>query len=84
MGKFRSGYFFIRMAKSYFPLLSLNLLRVKLSLKLHMDIATTFYCLFIITHKVSLSFLSLVVNTLFFVNFSSCYLLLHILFTVEK
>ena len=31
-------------------------------------------CLFIITHKVSLSFYKLVLNTLFIVNFFSCYI----------
>ena len=45
MGGFRSsylfipiGFFIIRMTRDYFPLLSVNLLSVKLSLKLHMNI----------------------------------------------
>ena len=54
---------------------------VKLSLKLHMNVATTFSCLFIISHKVSLSFLNLVVNTLFFGNFHSCHLFLHFFYS---
>ena len=83
MGIFKSSYIF-RMARYYFPLLSVNLLRVKLSLKLHMNIATTFSCFSIITHRGSLSFLNFVVKTLFFVNFFCCYLLLHILFTSWK
>ena len=61
------------MARYYFPLLSVNPLRVTFSLKLHMNIATTLSCLLIITRKIPLSFFNLVVNTLFFVNQSSEY-----------
>ena len=98
MGGFRSSYFiipygfpFIRIAKYYFPLLSVNLLHVKLSVKLHTNItqnllATALPCFFIITCKVSLSFFNWTINTwsLFFVNIFSCYLFVHIVFTVEK
>ena len=74
------GFFIIRMTRYYFPLFSVNLLSVKLSLKLHMDIivqnllSTALLSLFIITCKVSSSF----------VNFFSCYLFVHTLFTIEK
>ena len=65
MGGFRSSYLFIplgflmiRMTRHYFPLLSVNLLSVKLSLKLHMNIvqnllSTKLPFLFLITCKVS-------------------------------
>ena len=67
----------------YSSLLSVNLLRIRLSPKLHMDIVqnvllTTLPSLFIITGKVSASFFILVLN-IFFLNFFSCYLL-----TVER
>ena len=77
------------MARYYFSLLSVNLLIVKLSLKLHMNIVqnlllTTISSLFIRTFKVSSYFFNLLLNTLFFLNFFSCYLFVHILFIVEK
>ena len=84
------GLFIIRITRYYFPLFSVNLLSVKLSLKLHMDIivqsllSTAILSLFIITCKVASSFFNLVLNTLSFVNFFSCYLFVHTLFTVEK
>ena len=75
MEGFRSSYFFtpsgiflIRMVRYYFPLFAINLLSVKIFLKLHMSIAqdfsTTLPCLFIITHKVSLCFFNLVLEFL--------------------
>ena len=72
----------------YSSLLSVNLLRVKLSPKLHMDIVqnmllTTLPSLFIITGKVSAFFFILVLNK-FFLNYFSCYLLIYTLFTVER
>ena len=77
------------MTRYYFSFLSVNLLSVKLSLKLHMNIVqkllpTTISSLFIRTFKVSSSFFNLLLNTLFFLNFFSCYLFVHILFIVEK
>ena len=72
----------------YSSLLSVKLLRVKLSPKLHMDIVqnillTTLPSLFIITGKVSAFFFILVLN-IFFLNYFSCYLLIYTLFTVER
>ena len=94
MGGFRSSYFFIpsglfitRMTRYYFALLSINLPSVNLSINLHMNIehcTTALPSLFIITCKFSLCFFNLVLNTLFFGNFSSCYLFVHIFFAVEK
>ena len=84
------GFFIIRMTRYYFPLLSVNLLSVILSLKLHMNTlqnlsSTELPFLFIITCKVSSSFFNLVLNALLFVNFYSCYLLVVLtLFLVEK
>ena len=77
------------MTRYYFSLLSVNLLSVKLSLKLHMNIVQnllpmTVPSLFIRTFKVSSSFFNLDLNSLFSLNFFSCYLFVHILYTVEK
>ena len=82
------GFFIIRTTRYYFLLLSVNLLSVKLSLTLDMNIvqkllSTAFPSLFIITCKVSSSFFNLALNTLFFVNFSS-YEFLTYQFTVEE
>ena len=77
------------MTRYCFPLLPANILSFNLSLKLHMNIvqklsSTALPSLFIITCKFSSSFSKLVLNALFFVNFFSRYLFVHILFTVEE
>ena len=59
--------FFIRMARYYLPLHSINLLSVKPFLKPHMKIvqdllSTTLPCLFVMTHKVFLFFFNLVLE----------------------
>ena len=93
MEAFTYSYFFIPSTVFfkvlYSPLPSINLLSVQLFLKLHMHIAqdlwsTIFPCLLIITHKNYCPFFNLVLNTLFFVDFFSCYLFVHTLFIFEK
>ena len=97
MEGFGCSYFFIPLGVFFhkngkvFRLLLINLVGVKLFLKLRMHIvqdllSTTFPCLFIITHKVSLFFFDLVLDpwSQFFLHFFSSYLPACILFTFEK
>ena len=96
MGRFRPSYIFIssgifitKMTRYYIPLRSADLMRVKLSLKWHMNIVQNLLSialpsLFIITFKVSSSFFNLALNTLFFASFFTCYLFVQSLSTVQK